>query len=437
MDGQAIAGLEADRFDRGHLAGIEPLAILHQEPGLAGVSVIQVELARVGVAAHRDDDLLAILGGAGEVDELARERRRQGGVQLRVRMVLVDQLDLRRAGLGDRRDHGVAVGGLDQRGDFRHRILVQHREAAIVGVEGAERRGLLAVALGRVDGAVRRGAEDFDALATGLGTVDQRPLAAGVAPIQFVVRVGEIAFLVIAVVADREARLLLLVQRDTAVVARRARQRLATSAQRVHQHDFGSGAGGGPCIHRGHHDVVRIILQRVQQVEALVADLLATLCGIAGAVENQRPRLRTVGIDGIPFTGAERPRIAADLLDRVEQQAIRRGPVETADALFFRQLVDLDDAQVLGPQHGQDILVAAVDGHRQVFAIGRNLHAAVGRMLDEILHRDQLDGLRGARHPHRGRDASPLPFPHFHCSPMVEIRQKPDYRESNGKSGEM
>src|SRR3546814_996444 len=101
-------------------------------------------------------------------------------------------------------------------------------------------------------------------------------------------------------------------------------------------------------------------------------DRLASLGDIAGSIEDQRPRLAPVGVDREPLAGLEGGGVPAHLLHRVEHQAFRTDPMEAADALLVRQLVDLEDLQVAGAQDGQNVLVAAVDRDREVLARGRD-----------------------------------------------------------------
>src|SRR3546814_14862893 len=80
----------------------------------------------------------------------------------------------------------------------------------------------------------------------------------------------------------------------------------------------------------------------------------ASLGDIAGSIEDQRPRLAPVGVDREPLAGLEGGGVPAHLLHRVEHQAFRTDPMEAADALLVRQLVDLEDLQVAGAQRSEE-----------------------------------------------------------------------------------
>ncbi len=337
---------------------------------------------------------------AGEVHHLARERGRQRRVQLGVRVLVVEQGDFGRAGRGDHAEQGLLVRGPDHVLDLGHLVLVQRVELAGLHVQGADRAGRLAVALHRVDGAVLGDAGDAQVLAVVLGRAHQGPLAA-IEAVQLGALVV-VAFLVAAGGADREARRLVLAQHHRAVLRRRAAERDAAAGHGVHAHDLGAGALGRTRGVGDHDHVAVLALQRVEQAEALHADGLAALGGIAGAVIDDRARLAAVGVDRVPLAGAERRAVAAELLHRVEQQPVGADPVEAADALLVRQLVDLHDLEVAGAQDGEHVLVAAVHGDREVFAGRRDLGTAVGRVLDEVLDRRLLRRDRPQRQQQRG-----------------------------------
>src|SRR5690606_37715992 len=88
-------------------------------------------------------------------------------------------------------------------------------------VEGAERGGAAAAALQRIDAPVRRGAGHGEAGIAALRAVDKRPLAVLAKAIELGLGVV-LALGVLAVEADRKARRTLGVQREGAVLARRA-----------------------------------------------------------------------------------------------------------------------------------------------------------------------------------------------------------------------
>src|SRR3546814_6673404 len=106
----------------------------------------------------------------------------------------------------------------------------------------------------------------------------------------------------------------------------------------------------------------------------------------------RRPPTSTRTDTLFPYTKLFRSGVPAHLLHRVEHQAFRADPMEAADALLVRQLVDLEDLQVAGAQNGQNVLVAAVDRDREVLACGRDAGPAVGRVAAEVLARWQQIG---------------------------------------------
>src|SRR5690606_8741233 len=60
VDELPVPRRERDGFDRRHGALVQPLSIVHQEPGLSGIPVEQVELTGIAVAVDGHDDLAPI-----------------------------------------------------------------------------------------------------------------------------------------------------------------------------------------------------------------------------------------------------------------------------------------------------------------------------------------------------------------------------------------
>ncbi len=306
-------------------------------------------------------------------------------------MVLVDQVHVGCACLGHRGNEALLIRGPDEVGDIGNLVLKQLMELACFHVEGAD-AGRRASATARdVDGAIRGAADDPHVLAIRLGRADEAPPALRITAVKLTAFL-EFAGLAATGGTDCESRLLARVQRDAAVVCGCTRDGTATPGDRVHHHHFGTGALCRTRVVDGHQHVARIVAQRVQQREAFVADLAATLGGVEGAVKDQWTRLRAVGVDREPLAGLERLRIPTLLAHRVEHQPLGAGPMERAHAFLVGQLVDLEDLQVAGAHHREHVLVAPVHGHREVLATGRDLHRAVGRMLDEVNHRDRVVG---------------------------------------------
>ena len=212
VQGQAIARLQPDRFDPRQGLGVQLSAAGHQKACLARLAVVQVQLTRVTVAVHRHHDLLSVAGGAAEIDHLPREGGSERRVEFRIRVAVIDLRNLRRAGLGDRGDHGLAIGGVDQARDLRHRVLMQHLERAAVRVEHAECLGRLAVAAIGVDATRWRRTDnaEFETIAV---VAELGPLAVRATLPQLAARVV-VALLVRGIEAQREARFLGGVQRQ-------------------------------------------------------------------------------------------------------------------------------------------------------------------------------------------------------------------------------
>ncbi|MNN64817.1 hypothetical protein D3C81_1802820 [compost metagenome] len=147
-------------------------AARHQKSSLAGVTVVQIQLTGIVVAVDADDDLLAVAAVAGEVDHLAFKCRRQRSVDIRIRVVFVDQLDGRRAGFGDDTDQGVFICGPDHPRDFSDRVLEQSIERTGGCIQSADRGGNLVVVLGSVDRPLVGGADHIEMLTVGFGSTE-------------------------------------------------------------------------------------------------------------------------------------------------------------------------------------------------------------------------------------------------------------------------
>ena len=94
----AIAILELDRARRRHLGRVDPLHRLEKHGRRLGRAVEHVVRARMPVAGHEEQDLVAVLGEVDELDDLAGEKLHQAGVQLGELGGRVDVVDLRLAG---------------------------------------------------------------------------------------------------------------------------------------------------------------------------------------------------------------------------------------------------------------------------------------------------------------------------------------------------
>ncbi|KAG1249207.1 hypothetical protein G6F68_013462 [Rhizopus microsporus] len=170
-------------------------------------------------------------------------------------MVVLDQRDLRAAGLIDHADQLLVVGAPHQLRDFGDRVLEQSLELAGGRIQRTHGGRCLAIILLSVDRAVRGGAQHAQVLAIGLGCVDQRPVAA-IAPIEFASFIV-FAAIVAAGTAHGETRLLAGIQCDIAVLLGRACQRGTPAADGVHADHLGPRALG-----RARYDSLPTLLLR-------------------------------------------------------------------------------------------------------------------------------------------------------------------------------
>src|SRR3546814_714296 len=137
----------------------------------------------------------------------------------------------------------------------------------------------------------------------------------------------------------------------------------------------------------------------------------------------RRPPTSTRTDTLFPYTKLFRSGVPAHLLHRVEHQAFRTDPMEAADALLVRQLVDLEDLQVAGAQDGQNVLVAAVDSDREVLARGRDAGPAVGRVADEVLDRWRGFGQCRAGEDEPARENQGVEFRHCVLLPSAVAQE--------------